>query len=127
MKIHLKIYPAIFISLAQFAHTISHYTYTTKDERGCIPRWKWTIGSFADRISLKIYHSWKKKNTSKQYNFEINVDEALAILEGLQAEISISPAYQEILSLLHQVLINYHFSAESLNNIYTQDYEILPN
>ena len=127
MKIDLKIYPSVFVTLAEFAHAVRHYIETTQDERGYIPRWKWTLDNFADRISLKTYQSWKKKKATKQYNFEIKVDEALAILEGLQAKTNISLAQQEILNILHQVLINYHFSAESLNNIYTQAYEILPN
>ena len=85
-----------------------------------IQREKWTVDSFADRISIEKYNSWKKKEASKPCKFEIKVDEALAILEGLQAEISISIAQQETLSLLHQVLINKHFSAESLNKAFTQ-------
>lgn len=120
MTIHTKISPPVFITLAEYAHSVRHYIETTDDERGYIPRYRWTIDALADRISMKKYQAWKKKKMIKKYNFEMNVDEALAVLEGLQAEKSINVLQQEIIDNLHQLLINKHFSPESLNKKFTQ-------
>ena len=120
MTIQAKISPPIFITLAEYAHAVRHYIETTSDERGYIPKWKWTIDSLADRISMSKYKSWKKKKMLKKYNFEIKINEALALLEGLQSETKINVLQQEIIDILHQLLINKNFSSESLNKKISQ-------
>lgn len=115
MTISTKITPEQFSTIAQYAHSIRHYIETTTHERSSIARYKWTIDTLADSITLKIYKSWKSKKPDKLYNFEITVDAALAMLEALQLEGSINHQQQDIINLLHQLLINKGFTPESLN------------
>lgn len=115
MIISTKITPEQFSTIAQYAHSIRHYIETTQHERSTIARYKWTIYTFADNITLKIYKAWKSKKPEKLYNFQITVDAALAMLEAFQLEGSVNHQQQNIINHLHQLLINKGFSPESLN------------
>ncbi len=115
MKINTKITVQQFTAIAEYAHAIRHYIETTQHERSTIARYKWTIDTFADNINFRKYKIWKARKSHKVYNFEITVDAALAMLEALQLEGSVTYAQQEVINLLHQLLINKGFSPESLN------------
>ena len=126
MKISTKITPEQFSTIAQYAHAIRHYIETTDHERATIARYKWTIDTLADSITLKIYKAWKEKRPEKVYNFEITVDAALAMLEALQLEGSINYQQQDIINHLHQLLINKGFTPESLNFQISSHEELYP-
>lgn len=115
MTINTKISVQQYITIAEYTHAIRHYIETTSHERSSIPRFKWTIDSFADTITFKKYKVWKLRKPEKLYNFSITVDAALAILEGIQIEEKITFYQQDIINLIYQILINKGFSSESLN------------
>lgn len=126
MKINIKIAPPDFIALAQYAHSIRHYIETTQDVRGFIPRWKWTVDTFADKIPFKSYQTWRNRKAHKAYNFDLTICAALALLEGLQSESVVSHEQQNLINLLYQILINKHFSPESLNLKFSQPLNQMP-
>ncbi|GAB2648414.1 hypothetical protein GCM10027035_47660 [Emticicia sediminis] len=115
MNLNTKISVQQYTAIAEYAHSIRHYIETTKHERSTIARYKWTIDTFADNINFRKYKIWKSRKSHKVYNFQITVDAALAMLESLQLENTVSYAQQEVINLMHQLLINKGFTNESLN------------
>lgn len=127
MKINTKITVQQFTAIAEYAHSIRHYIETTEHERSTIARYKWIIDTFADTITMKVYKAWKARKTNKLYNFQITVDAALAMLEALQLEGSVTHAQQEVINLLHQLLINKGFTPESINFQISKHEELYTN